>query len=50
MVNSGVIVARSLELGAVCDNMGDQLLREAASQSCDMVSEARTPPQCWPAP
>ena len=42
IVNSGVIVARSVELEDRFENMGAQLLREVASRTSDMAGDGTT--------
>jgi len=42
IVNSGVVVARSIELDDRCENMGAQLLREVAARTSEMAGDGTT--------
>jgi chaperonin GroEL len=42
IVNSGVVVARSIELGDPFENLGAQLLREAAARTSEMAGDGTT--------
>ena len=48
IVNSGVVVAKAIELEDRFANMGAQLLREGASRTSKMAGAGTTTPPCWP--
>ncbi len=46
VVNSGVLVAKSVELEDRFENMGAQLLREVASRTSEKAGDGPPPPPC----
>ncbi|MBI3374398.1 MAG: hypothetical protein HY017_21955 [Betaproteobacteria bacterium] len=42
VINSGVIVAESIELEDVCENMGAQMVREVASKTSELAGDGTT--------
>ena len=47
IVNSGVVVARSIELDDRVENLGAQLLREVAARTSEMAGDGTTTAQYW---
>jgi chaperonin GroEL len=50
IVNSGVVVARSIELEDRFENMGAQLLREVAARTSEMAGMEPPLRRFWPTP
>jgi len=47
IVNSGVVVARAIELEDRFENMGARLLREVAARASEMAGDGTTTTTCW---
>jgi len=48
ITHDGVTVAKEIELEEPFQNMGAQLLKEAATKTNDVAATARPPLLCWP--
>ena len=50
VTHDGVTVAKEIELRDAYENMGAQLLKEAATKTMRLRATARPRPPCWPRP
>ena len=48
ITNDGVTIAKEVELPESFENMGAQLIKEAASKTNDVPATAPPRPPCWP--
>lgn len=50
IINSGVTVAREIELADPFENVGAQLVREVAARTSEMAGDGTTTATVWPRP
>jgi len=48
VTKDGVTVAKEIDLADKTENMGAELVREAASKTNDAVGDGTPPRPCWP--